>query len=248
MRFETHRVSEYLIRLLQFAPPVRQVLTDGGDIIEIALVSGETVSLHLIQSDIALNEAKQILRENGERGVYTLFLFWRDMLLPDHGHVLQMDRWLAAWSELYGGKVYGYDFNGADIYLFPVHFDSVGVDVQARFGLTIDPSRLVVREVYATGTLPGHWRVAAFDGDTVGPVVFGLHSLDACYALLELEPGSSRLLVKRAYRRLARRLHPDVNPSSDAHQQMQALNDAYRTLLEHLANGAATSAPPTHPS
>ena len=238
MRFETHRVSEYIVRLLQSAPSVSRVLVDGGDIIEFVLASGDHASLHLIESDLALYEAEQILRANGARGVSTLFLFWRDLLLPDNGHIFQMDSWLAAWAGLYGGKAYGYDFDGPDIYLFPVHFDPLGAQWVARFGLTVDPARLVAREVHTTGPLPGFWRVAAFDGDETCPIVAAPRTMADCYALLGLEPGASRTLVKRAYRRLARRLHPDVNPAADAHQQMQALNDAYRFLLDDL-DGAA---------
>ena len=238
MRFETHRVSEYTVRLLQSAPSVDRVLVDGGDIIEFALASGDHVSLHLIESELALYEAEQILRANGGRGVYTLFVFWRDLLLPDHGHIFQMDRWLAAWAGLYGDKVYGYDVNGPDIYLFPVHFDPLGTQWVTRFGLTVDLARLVAREVHAAGPLPGVWRVAAFDGDEVASAAAVPRTVEDCYALLGLEAGASRALVKRAYRRLARRLHPDVNPAADAHQQMQALNDAYRLLLDYLDGDA----------
>ena len=239
MRFETHRVSEYVVRRLQYAPPVSRIVVDGGDIIEFVLTSGVHVSLHLIESDLALYEAEHILRANGERGVYTLFLFWCDLLLPDDGHFFQMDSWLAAWAELYGGKVYGYDFNGPDIYLFPVHIEPLGAQWVARFGLTLDPARLVVREVRTGGPLPGFWRVAAFDGDVWTPAVGAPPTVDACYALLGLEPDAPRALVKRAYRRLARRLHPDVNPAADAHEQMQALNDAYSVLLDYLDRTAS---------
>ncbi len=234
MRFETHRVSEYVVRLLHYGSSVARVLVDGGDIIEFALTSGAHVSLHLIESKIALYEAEQILRGNGARGVYTLFLFWRDLLLPDDGQVFALDHWLAAWVALYGGKVYGYDIDGPDVYLFPVHIEPQGGQWVARFGLTVDPVRLTVREVRTVGPLPGVWRVAAFDGDEALPVAPVPRTLADCYALLGLEAGASRALVKRAYRRMARRLHPDVNPADDAHQQMQALNDAYSALNDAL--------------
>jgi hypothetical protein len=235
MRFETHRVSEKLVHLLQASHAVRQVLVDGGDIIEFVLTSGETVSLHLIESEMALYETEQVLQANGRRGVYTLLFFWRDMLLPDHGQTFTMDVSLAAWSALYGGKIYGYDFNGPDIYLFPVHFDATERGWVARFGLTIDPKRLVVREVRLGEALPGLWRVAAFDGDEVLPEIEGMpRSIADCYTLLEISPGVSRLQVKHAYWRMARQLHPDISDATDANARMQALNEAYRAVLEHL--------------
>lgn len=38
--------------------------------------------------------------------------------------------------------------------------------------------------------------------------------------------------VKRAFRQLARRMHPDVNPVPTAHAEMQQLNEAYSTLVD----------------
>ena len=50
------------------------------------------------------------------------------------------------------------------------------------------------------------------------------------YELLGVAPGASQAEIAAAYRRLARDVHPDRNPSPDAHRQMQALNEAYDTL------------------
>lgn len=50
------------------------------------------------------------------------------------------------------------------------------------------------------------------------------------YALLHLQPGCSAAEIRSAYRRLARRYHPDLNPSPDAARRMAALNEAYAVL------------------
>lgn len=54
------------------------------------------------------------------------------------------------------------------------------------------------------------------------------------YALLGVRPGASSTEIERAYRRLARRYHPDVNPgdrvAADLYRQVQ---DAYRVLTDH---------------
>jgi len=53
------------------------------------------------------------------------------------------------------------------------------------------------------------------------------------YAVLGLRPGASSGEIKRAYRRLARRLHPDINPgdrAADARFRQIAL--AYETLID----------------
>lgn len=54
----------------------------------------------------------------------------------------------------------------------------------------------------------------------------------SAYAALGLPPEASLHDVKNAYRRLARKLHPDVNSAKDAGEQFEALNRAYRTILE----------------
>jgi tetratricopeptide (TPR) repeat protein len=59
--------------------------------------------------------------------------------------------------------------------------------------------------------------------------------LDQCYQLFELLPGASLTEIKGAYRRLARLMHPDLNPT-DRHAQKRfvTLNQAYQALQQSL--------------
>ncbi|MCS7296661.1 MAG: DnaJ domain-containing protein [Bacteroidia bacterium] len=50
------------------------------------------------------------------------------------------------------------------------------------------------------------------------------------YDLLGLPFGASEAQVRQRYRELAKRFHPDVNPSPEAKLHMQRLNEAYRVL------------------
>lgn len=50
------------------------------------------------------------------------------------------------------------------------------------------------------------------------------------YDLFGLPFGASEAQIKQRYRELAKRLHPDVNPSPEAQREMQLLNEAYRVL------------------
>lgn len=56
-------------------------------------------------------------------------------------------------------------------------------------------------------------------------------SVKECYAILKIDKGADLQTVKRAYRRRAFELHPDLNPGKpDASRQFQLLNEAYVAL------------------
>lgn len=57
-------------------------------------------------------------------------------------------------------------------------------------------------------------------------------SLTTHYERLGVRPDAGMDAVKRAFRELARRMHPDVNPVPTAHAEMQGLNEAYSTLVD----------------
>jgi molecular chaperone DnaJ len=53
------------------------------------------------------------------------------------------------------------------------------------------------------------------------------------YVILGLEPGASPAEIKRAYRRLARRYHPGINPGDRAAEALfQRISNAYETLSD----------------
>lgn len=73
-----------------------------------------------------------------------------------------------------------------------------------------------------------------------------------CYHLLGLTPQASLAEVKASYRRLARRLHPDLNPGLP-HDPFVRLHQAYQVLLEAVParpmnsqGPVPTTAPPAH--
>ncbi len=60
-------------------------------------------------------------------------------------------------------------------------------------------------------------------------------NLDKCYQLLGICQGASLDELKTAYRALARKWHPDLNPgNTEAHQRFITIDRAYRFLLTEI--------------
>jgi hypothetical protein len=52
------------------------------------------------------------------------------------------------------------------------------------------------------------------------------------YRVLGVKPNASQTEIKSAYRKLARKSHPDLNPNSEAGKQFALLSKAYHTLID----------------
>lgn len=75
------------------------------------------------------------------------------------------------------------------------------------------------------------------------------------YSTLGLEPGASTAEIKRAYRRLARKYHPGINPNDRAAEAMfRQVSEAYETLVDpegrrrYDANGGPMTPPAGKPN
>lgn len=73
---------------------------------------------------------------------------------------------------------------------------------------------------------------------------------DKYLIILGLNPAASLNDIKEAYRKKAKKLHPDINPSPNAHDEFIALNEAFE-YLQHLKTGkvyaSASKSGNTHP-
>jgi len=53
------------------------------------------------------------------------------------------------------------------------------------------------------------------------------------YKILNVNRSDNALKIKKAYRKLALDLHPDINKSPNAHEKFIELNEAYQVLNNH---------------
>ncbi|MBI1258759.1 MAG: DnaJ domain-containing protein [Chloroflexi bacterium] len=245
MRFDTHRISSQLVNELQKGRPHVEVAYDGGDLIRVSLESNEIVHIYFIENPITVYEIRGIVAANTGVGIYSLFILWRDLLLPIDGAVYRPDDWMALLLALHGNKIYAFDaYMGEENYIFPIYFEGTGAERRIRHGTIIDATKLVGEMVITRFALmEGVWRMANFEphpaqqaqsdddaGDT-RPVV---NAMTIYFERLGLKPNAGREAVKRAFRRLARKYHPDLNTDPSATKQMQVINEAYTKILEEL--------------
>jgi hypothetical protein len=68
------------------------------------------------------------------------------------------------------------------------------------------------------------------------------------YELLELKPGASMEQVKKAYRRMALRFHPDLNSAPDAHERFMHVQKAYEIIVTADKNWTPEEASASEPT
>jgi WD40 repeat protein len=62
--------------------------------------------------------------------------------------------------------------------------------------------------------------------------------LPKLYKILGVDPRATLEQVRKAYRKLAREYHPDVNPDPKAHDRMAQINEAFEVLGDPVRRGA----------
>jgi len=55
--------------------------------------------------------------------------------------------------------------------------------------------------------------------------------MDDPYFVLGVKPGASKKEIKRAYRKMAKSLHPDINKSLEAEEKFKKIHRAYELLI-----------------
>jgi len=235
-RHETYYAGDVLLDRLKHSGVMKRVLHDGGDIILFELQTGERISVQMIESGIPLYEIRKIVEANTGDGIYSLFMLWAAMMVPDHGKTFRMTDWMEGFVALNGDRVYAYEIIDREVYLFSVFLHGEGRLRVTEWGFPVRAGYIKTGEV--TTDIPGFsgtWRVAAFEAPPVSAedALAGtkpMSALDAAYAILGCVPGDDRETVRQAYYVMARKYHPDANPGEDATVMMQKVNAAYELV------------------
>lgn len=240
VRFDTYNASAHLVRQLEQSGKF-EVVHDGGDNLLVELLSGEQISIYLIETVMPPYEIRQTLEDNNKAGIHTLFVLWGEMFLPENGTTFVPDEWLTLLSTLYGDKIYAFGVYGKDIRIFPVYFEKYSFERTVHYGNDVNVAQLgsVIAKVNVLGALQGLWRIADFtDHQTHKQRVHKLpvtSSKRTAWDILGVsQEEKDRDNIKKIYRRLAMQLHPDINPSRNATEEMQILNEAYEAVLREL--------------
>ncbi len=242
MRFDTHRISAFLVEEFQRAK--LDVLIDDGDLKHVRTAAGETAAIYLVETALPTSELRYLVETNTTDNIYTLFILWAELLMPANGTRYKPHDYMSSLLALHGEKIYAYDPYGGDQLVFPIYFErEYGRHARnIRYGEPVVAGNLACHAVKVSASgLDGVWRMADFESRASAQAVNGrsMHDpLHAQLALLGVErkatPEATRIAVKRAYRKLARQYHPDLNKHADTADMMREINQAYEAILAGL--------------
>jgi hypothetical protein len=187
----------------------------------------------LLAGELSTGFIKKTLNANTRADLHTLYILAFDLISED-GKTPLMSDGLRLLLQAYGGKVYAYSTIHDAVVVFPV---------------VVEQGRIIRQHPVRLADLSGDF--AAIESDYIMGVrnVAGFNPplehnvsierpienpLQEFYDLLDVTTDASLDDIKRAYRRKARKHHPDTDKTPGATERMQQINDAYARILETL--------------
>jgi hypothetical protein len=230
-------VFNYLVSTLRESNSFREVkVLDTGALMVSQTPYGfeENIAIYLLAGELSLEFIKTAVNANTRSDIHTLFILSHD-LLPEDGSYVTPDESLRLLLDLFMGKVYAYDVQREGVKIFPVYIDS-----KVTYGQPVDILNLGCDyvELRSSKYIRGVRKIADFsERNSYRPT--GEHRthdpLQPFYDLLGVAITATEDEVKKAYRKKARQHHPDTDPSPDATEKMQAINDAYDRILKRFS-------------
>ncbi len=212
-----------------------RVLDEGALLVNVAQPSfQEEIVIYLLAGELSVGFIKKTLNANTQRDRHTLFIVSLD-LITDNGVTANMSDALRLLLLAYGGKIYAYREQEQGAAVIPVYIDL------ARHIIMGDPVKLAdISGDYATFDtkyILGVRKVVSFNAQQFHAEAARrmVHNpLQSFYDVLEIPTSATETEVKKAYRQMARRHHPDADKSPNATVRMQQINEAYTEIMKRF--------------
>lgn len=229
-------VTRYLVDNLRGVSHISsvRVLDQGALLVDVAQPSfHEEIVIYVLAGELSVGFIKKTLNANTRADRHTLYILSLSLLQEARDDALTSDG-LRLLLQGYAGRIYAYEETVDDVRIVPVEFDSHGgvqvgppvhlADLSGDYADFDSDHILGVRKVAGFTRRSFQVSVELAEDDPLAPF----------YALLSVPVSASVSDVKRAYRKLARRFHPDADPSPGATARMQEINEAYTRILERF--------------
>ena len=227
-------VTRHLVENLRTVKNIRSVkILDVGSLL-VNITHGyftEDIMIYLLAGELSTGFIKKTLNANTRADLHTLYIVSFDLITED-GKTPLMNDGLRLLLQAYSGKVYAYTTVGDAVVIFPVIVEESRItrsqpvrlaDLSGDFAAIESDYIMGVRNV--AGFNPPREQKAPIERAIENP-------LQMFYDLLGVAADATLDDIKRAYRRKARKHHPDTDKTPGATERMQQINDAYARILE----------------
>lgn len=243
MRLDTHTARLFVVNQLEKARVVKDIRFEDEDCVFVDLKNGQSVVVHLYGRHLPMPELLDIFAVDSKMNAHTLPLLLCHWLIPENGHEYEPPVWIDALHTIFGNKIYTYEVDGPDTFIYPVTFERQRHKPERiiHYGAAIKNLNLGCKTVKIEKPAPvaGTWKIANFQDvpffeppkEVPKPPVFKFNmALLPYYRTLGVEVTADFETIKKKYRQMAREYHPDLNKSRQATELMQAINEAYRKI------------------
>lgn len=207
--------------------------------------------VYIVNKEPKSRDIKNILKQNTSSSVGTLYIV-NSALVPIDGETAQLKDWQDDLRVLNGGSIYAYGLVDDKLDIIQVNFtETMRRDIYNCWHTTDFPFDAVsVRRREFSTHIKGTWYI----GDIASPAfkrrineeraqqrfhyrtkqtnsldVAPAEEISAAYLALEIEVGAGQDAVKEAFRKLARKYHPDVSnhEKEEAEARFKEIKHAY---------------------